>query len=57
MKTAIEKKGKGMMNIETLAIHADHDVDALTGAIMPPIHLSTTFERAADGSYPRWQQS
>lgn len=39
-------------DIETLAIHADHSVDALTGAIMPPIHLSTTFERAADGSYP-----
>lgn len=41
------------MNIETLAIHADHSVDTFTGAIMPPIHLSTTFERAADGSYPR----
>jgi len=52
VKRGIEKKGKGTMNIETLAIHADHSVDALTGAIMPPIHLSTTFERAADGSYP-----
>src|SRR5205085_4480513 len=46
VKRGIEKKGKGTMNIETLAIHADHSVDALTGAIMPPIHLSTTFERA-----------
>ena len=23
------------------------------GEIVPPVHLSTTFERAADGSYPR----
>ena len=40
------------MRIETLAIHADHEADSLTGAVTPPIHLSTTFERAADGSYP-----
>ena len=37
---------------ETLAVHAGHDVDAATGAVTAPIHLSTTFERAADGSYP-----
>jgi|NGEPerStandDraft_6_1074524.scaffolds.fasta_scaffold01198_8 cystathionine gamma-synthase len=37
---------------ETLAVHAGHGVDAATGAVAPPIHLSTTFERAADGSYP-----
>ncbi|MEN2980923.1 PLP-dependent transferase [Tistrella bauzanensis] len=28
-------------------------VDAATGAVVPPIHVSTTFERAADLSYPR----
>jgi cystathionine gamma-synthase len=37
---------------ETLAVHAGHDVDPATGAVTEPIHLSTTFERAADGSYP-----
>jgi len=32
------------MKIETLAIHAAADPDPATGAISPPIHLSTTFE-------------
>ncbi|HEX8983557.1 MAG TPA: aminotransferase class V-fold PLP-dependent enzyme [Ktedonobacterales bacterium] len=40
------------MRFETLAIHADHAADPATGAVSPPLHLSTTFERAADGSYP-----
>jgi cystathionine gamma-synthase len=40
------------MRFETLAVHADHGVDTDTGAVTPPIHLSTTFQRAADGSYP-----
>ena len=37
---------------ETLAVHAGHAVDAATGAVVAPIHLSTTYERDADGSYP-----
>jgi cystathionine gamma-synthase len=40
------------MKIETLAVHAAHQPDPATGAISPPIHLSTTFERAEDGGYP-----
>jgi cystathionine gamma-synthase len=40
------------MHIDTRAVHAGRAPDASTGAVMPPIHLSTTFERAADGSYP-----
>jgi cystathionine gamma-synthase len=32
------------MNIETIAVHAGGDPDPATGAIAPPIHLSTTFE-------------
>ena len=40
------------MNIETIAIHSGRSVDPTTGAIVPPIHMSTTFEREADGSYP-----
>ncbi len=40
------------MNIETIAVHSGRSVDPTTGAIAPPIHMSTTFEREADGSYP-----
>jgi cystathionine gamma-synthase len=40
-------------NIETLAVHAGQPVDAATGAVVSPIHLSTTFEREPDGSFPR----
>jgi cystathionine gamma-synthase len=40
------------MRIETLAVHAGHEVDAATGAVATPIHLSTTFERDAEGNYP-----
>jgi len=41
------------MRIETLAVHAGHRIDTATGAVTPPIYLSTTFERQADGSYPQ----
>lgn len=46
--------GKGLegMRLETLAVHAGHMIDAATGAVITPIHLSTTFERAEDGSFP-----
>src|SRR5215510_4757124 len=40
------------MRIETQAVHAGRRIDAATGAVTPPIHLSTTFERAAAGDYP-----
>jgi cystathionine gamma-synthase len=40
------------MHIETLAVHAGHAPDPTTGAVTQPIHLSTTFERERDGSYP-----
>ena len=40
------------MKIETLAVHAGHATDPGTGDVTPPIHLSTTFERGPDGSYP-----
>lgn len=39
------------MHIETVAVHAGHEVDPTTAAVTPPIHLSTTFAREADGSY------
>jgi cystathionine gamma-synthase len=41
------------MKIETLAIHAGRAIDAATGAVREPIHLSTTFERSVEGGYPR----
>ncbi|PWU02012.1 MAG: cystathionine gamma-synthase [Terriglobia bacterium] len=40
------------MKIETRAVHAGRHIDPATGAVTPPIHLSTTFERAPDGGYP-----
>lgn len=39
------------MRIETLAVHAGHAVDPSSGAVTTPIHLSSTFERDADGTY------
>lgn len=39
------------MNIETIAIHAGNKADETTGAVIQPIVTSTTFERAANGSY------
>jgi cystathionine gamma-synthase len=41
------------MKFETLSVHAGREPDPTTGALREPIHLSTTFERAADGSYPQ----
>ena len=40
------------MKIETRAVHAGRQIDPATGAVTPPIHLSTTFERSPDGEYP-----
>jgi len=41
------------MRIETAAVHAGRTVDPATGAVAPSIHLSTTFERDADGGHSR----
>jgi cystathionine gamma-synthase len=40
------------MKIETIAIHAGNHVDETSKAVIQPIILSTTFERAADGTFP-----
>ncbi len=37
---------------ETIAVHAGRAIDPATGAVSAPLHLSTTFQRAADGGYP-----
>ena len=41
------------MRIETIAIHSGNQPDETSGAIVPPINLSTTFERSDDGTYPK----
>jgi cystathionine gamma-synthase len=38
------------MRFETLAVHAGPGPDETTGAVAPPIHLSTTFARDASGT-------
>jgi cystathionine gamma-synthase len=40
------------MKIETRAVHAGRHIDPSTGAVTPPICLSTTFERSPEGTYP-----
>jgi len=39
--------------LNTLCVHAAHSPDTAVGSIAEPIYLSTTFERDADGEYPR----
>lgn len=43
------------MKLETLAVHAGREIEAGTGAVTPSITLATTFERAADGTFPEGQ--
>jgi cystathionine gamma-synthase len=40
------------MRMETIAVHAGHDVDGSSGAVAQPITLSVTFERDDEGHYP-----
>ena len=39
------------MKIETISVHAGRKVDPATGAVIPPIYLSTTYERGKNGDY------
>lgn len=39
-------------HVETQAVHMGNRVDQATGAVVPPIVLSTTFERDSDGNFP-----
>jgi len=41
------------MKFETKAVHSGAERDAATGAIAPPIHLSTTFEHGPAGERPK----
>ncbi len=40
------------MKIETIAIHAGNMANELSGSVIQPITLSTTFKRGLDGGYP-----
>jgi cystathionine gamma-synthase len=37
------------MRLETIAVHAGGEIDSTTGALAPPLHLSTTFEHGPAG--------
>src|SRR5262249_22512209 len=37
------------MRLETIAVHAGGEIDSTTGALAPPLHLSTTFEHGLAG--------
>jgi len=39
--------------LNTLCVHSARSPDPATGALAQPIYLTTTFERDADGAYPR----
>jgi glucosamine--fructose-6-phosphate aminotransferase (isomerizing) len=41
------------MRLETRAVHAGTTIDPATGVVTPPIQVAVTFERDADGGYPR----
>ncbi len=43
---------ESQLHPETLAVHAGRAIDPATGAVAEPIHLSTTFQRAEDGTFP-----
>jgi len=40
------------LQFETIAVHAGAEVDPATGAVAPPIHLSTTFEHGPAAETP-----
>ncbi|MET0388408.1 MAG: cystathionine gamma-synthase [Polyangiales bacterium] len=43
--------------LDTLAIHAGQTPDAETGAVMPPIHLSSTFAQSGPGQHRGFEYS
>lgn len=42
-----------LKGLQTQSIHAGRSVDPSTGAVTPPLHTSTTFERDLDGEFSR----
>ena len=52
MTTAPDERG-----FETRAIHAGQDPDPFTGAVVPPISISTTFAQQGVGRHSGWEYS
>src|SRR5213080_1786057 len=52
-RLALVMKDWRKVHVETLAVHAGHEIDPATGAVAAPIHLSTTFQRDIEGTYSR----
>jgi cystathionine gamma-synthase len=46
------KESERRPQFETLAVHAAAEPDPTTAAVSPAIHLSTTFVRGVDGTFP-----
>ncbi|MGD8862600.1 MAG: PLP-dependent transferase, partial [Myxococcales bacterium] len=44
-------------DLDTLAVHAAQQPDPETGAVMPPIHLSTTFAQDGPGQHRGFEYS
>jgi cystathionine gamma-synthase len=44
-------------SFETRTVHAGHEPDAATGAVVPPIHLATTYAQQAVGSHRGFEYS
>jgi cystathionine gamma-synthase len=47
--------GAGGRGFETRAIHAGSEPDPATGAVIPPINVSTTFAQQAVGQHQGWE--
>src|SRR4029078_12310376 len=45
------------MRFDTLAIHAGQEPDPTTGAIMPPVYLTSTYLPAGPGQHKRYEYS
>ncbi|HET8621187.1 MAG TPA: PLP-dependent transferase, partial [Acidimicrobiales bacterium] len=46
---------RGERGFETRAVHAGHEPDPVTGAVVPPISLSTTFAQERVGRHRGWE--
>ncbi len=42
-----------LLDVRTIAVHAGLEPDPVTGAVVPPIHMASTFERDPDGGRSR----
>jgi cystathionine gamma-synthase len=42
-----------VQSIHTIAVRAGRHIDTMSGAINSPLHMSVTYQRESDGTYPR----